>query len=99
MIEKHEVQNLAELARIKMNDEELASFTKDFEEILAYVSSLQKLNIDTINEESLRAIYPTNTFREDENSHESNAFTEKILKEAPKTHKGFIQVDKILNQE
>ena len=99
MMQKEEIKKLAELARITISEDELTLFAKDFDEILTYVSSLKDLKVGYLDEDVFANLYPKNVFREDENPHKENEFTQKILKEAPKTHDDFVRVDKILNQE
>ena len=46
MIDKKKIEHLAKLARIELSEEEKASFTKQVETILKFVSTLQQ--VDTI---------------------------------------------------
>jgi aspartyl/glutamyl-tRNA(Asn/Gln) amidotransferase C subunit len=40
MISREEIQNLAELSRLKLTDEEIATLRKDFDSILEYVGQI-----------------------------------------------------------
>jgi|SRR3989344_1747194 len=41
MISREEIQNLAQLSRLKLGDEEVAALQKDFDSILEYVGQIQ----------------------------------------------------------
>lgn len=99
MIDKEQIKDLSVLARIKMSEDEISSFTNNFEEIIAFVSKLQELNTENIDESVLNTIYPKNIFRVDKKPHKEGIYTKKILADAPNTKDGYIQVDKILNQD
>ena len=43
MISREEIQNLAELSRLKLADEEVADLQKDFDSILEYVGQIEKV--------------------------------------------------------
>ena len=64
-ISKEQVKHIAKLARLKLNDEELESYTKELSSILDYIEKLNEL--DTANVEPLtHPIENNNVFREDE---------------------------------
>ena len=48
MIEKEEIQHIAQLARLKLKKEELESLGKDLETILEYVDQLKKLDVSGV---------------------------------------------------
>ena len=93
MIEKKDVEKLANLSRIDISEEEKEVFIKDLDAILDYVSEVQEVVTDDIKPEAWQL---RNVMREDENPHKSGKFTEDILKEAPNTKDGYIKVKKIL---
>lgn len=45
MITKEDIQNLAKLARVTVDESELDAFAKDLENIVAYVGQLEKLEL------------------------------------------------------
>ena len=45
MISKEEIQNLAELARLKISDEEVAALQKDISNILEYVETVSSVEM------------------------------------------------------
>lgn len=94
MISDREIQGLAELARIKISDEEKESFKKQIEDILDFVSQIQELDIP-INKEGNLGVNK-NTLREDREPHRSGEFSEDILDLAPSKSKGYFKVKNIL---
>lgn len=52
MIEKQEVLKIIELAKLKVEDEKIDRFQKDFSQILEYVSELKELDTENISETS-----------------------------------------------
>ena len=93
MIEKKDVEKLAELSRIDISEDEKKMFIKDFDAILGYVSEIQKVSA---LEPKPQAGKLRNIMREDENPHKSGEFTKAILEEAPSVKNGYVKVKKIL---
>jgi aspartyl-tRNA(Asn)/glutamyl-tRNA(Gln) amidotransferase subunit C len=93
MISKEEVLKLAVLSRISITDDEANNLLKDMEGILSYIGQLGEVKVESAKSkaEDLR-----NVMREDIDSHQASAFTEAILKEAPKKKGDFVEVKKIL---
>ena len=86
-----DVENLAELAKLGLSDEEKQKLLKDMEGILAYVKQIEEVNVgDTKYEDTLH-----NVWRED--VLEPRDFSrELILKQFPDSQDGFLKVKKIL---
>lgn len=64
-LSREEVLHVAELARLSLNPEEIELFTRQLNDILAYVEQLQEL--DTVGVAPLAHVIPLwNAFREDE---------------------------------
>jgi aspartyl-tRNA(Asn)/glutamyl-tRNA(Gln) amidotransferase subunit C len=86
-----DVENLAELAKIELSEEEKKDMLKDMEGILAYVKQIEVAKL-TDNKDSAE-LY--NVWREDEL--EVREFSrELILKQFPSSQDGFVKVKKIL---
>lgn len=95
MLERKDIDNLANLARIALSDTEKDKLQKDMESILGYVSELQ--NAPSLDEEHKPDdYYLRNVMREDDEAFESGLETEIILNEAPKKRDNFFVVKKIL---
>lgn len=95
MLERKDIDNLANLARIALSDSEKDKLQKDMESILGYVSELQNAPKveDTHKPEDH---YLRNVMRDDNEPFESGANTEVILSQAPKRRDNFFVVKKIL---
>lgn len=87
-----DVKNLANLARIDVDDNEIENYKKDFDSILSYVDSIQSVKTSDIEPEH----FNKNTMREDEATEKTGANTDKLLKEAPGKKDGYYKVQKIL---
>lgn len=96
MIDSKEIDKLAELSRIEMTLEEKKEIQKDLESILGYVSEIQEVSTDLAvsPEERLETLH--NVMRADDNVNKEGAYTDKIVKSAPKSEGKYIKVKKIL---
>jgi aspartyl-tRNA(Asn)/glutamyl-tRNA(Gln) amidotransferase subunit C len=95
-MEKKDLLHLANLSRIRIEDQEIDSLKKDVESVIEYVSAVNSITADASLTKKIGAVY--NVFREDAVSNASGSYTEAILKEAPKV-KGRYQVKKIIQQD
>ncbi len=86
-----EVENLAELARIDLTEEEKQGLLKDFDSILAYVDMIK--TVDVGNVELQPDVY--NAWREDELK-EQDFSHDLIVEQFPASKDGFLKVKKIL---
>lgn len=94
-VTKKDVEYIAELAKLKLNEEELVSYTKDMNEILNYIDKLNEL--DTSDVEPLsHPIEAANVMREDKPA--DSIDREKALKNAPKADEQFFKVPKVIKQ-
>lgn len=91
-ITKEEVKNLADLARLGIEEKELEKMTQDIDSILGYVGVVQKYSGDTEREiPNLR-----NVMREDVVTNKSDEYKEDLLNNAPKREGDYLVVKKIL---
>lgn len=87
-----DVENLAQLARLELSDEEKSGLLKDLDSILAYVKVIESVEVgDSVQEYS---IY--NTWREDTEKAVSDFSKELIVGQFPDSQDGFLKVKKIL---
>jgi len=95
-----DIDSLAQLARIKIDSGEKAELQNEFEAILNYVSQLEKVDTSEITNDDLGNIVDLKniTREDDENSHESDEFTEILLKEVPSVENRYIKVKDILGR-
>jgi aspartyl-tRNA(Asn)/glutamyl-tRNA(Gln) amidotransferase subunit C len=97
MIEVKDIEKLATLARIKIDDSEKQELTKEIDSILSYVDQIKKATVDVDYTPAVGSVY--NVFREDIAVTTSSADREALLKEAPQREGDFIAVKKIIDQE
>ena len=92
-ISREEVSKVAHLAKLKLNEEQIANHATQIEKILDYINQLEK--IDTTNVPcTTRAIEVINNFRSDENLTYKNR--DEILNQAPSRENDFFKVPKII---
>lgn len=96
MLTKDDVNNLANLARIDLTEEEKDKLQKDMGSILDYIAELQKAPNVTESHQT-ENYYLKNVMRSDDNPNEPGVNTEKILEEAPKRRDNLFVVKKILD--
>ena len=94
MIERKDIDTLAELSRLELSEDEKNGFLKDLEGILAYVGDLKKVGGELPVEQDTALV--RNVMRADEVSHEPGVFTDDLLKAAPRNKDGYVVVKKIL---
>ncbi len=94
MITSQDIEKLATLARIKIDDAEKQSLTKEIDSILAYVDQIKKATVDMDYTPAPGAVH--NVIRPDEARTISPEDREAILNEAPDREGNFIAVKKIL---
>lgn len=92
-ITRQEVEHVATLARLKLDEEEIATFTGQMDAILSYVDKLSELNTDGIIP-TAHAVPMENAFRADEIRPSLGA--ESALANAPESAEGFFRVPQII---
>jgi aspartyl-tRNA(Asn)/glutamyl-tRNA(Gln) amidotransferase subunit C len=86
-----DVEKLAELSKIELNDKEKKNLLKDMEDILGYVKQIQEVEVADIEPEYSNK----NIWREDKI--EPREFSrEEIINQFPDEKDGFVKVKKIL---
>ena len=96
MATTEEVNKLAALARIRIEDKKLDTFTREFDAILAYVGQLDKLNLSGEKETkpSLQ-----NVMRKDDKPNTPGMFTGKIVAQFPESKNNALVVKQIISHE
>lgn len=92
-ITRKEVEHVATLARLKLDQDEISLFTGQMDAILSYVDKLSELNTDNIIPTS-HAVPMENSFRPDEIR--PSIGTENALANAPDRVEGFFKVPKVI---
>ena len=94
-ITKEEVEKVAHLARLELNENEINNHAEQLEKILDYIKELEKINTDDVPC-TTRAIEVTNVFRKDEKkNYDCN---EELLELGPSREDKFFKVPKIINE-
>jgi len=89
MVTEHDVQHIAELADVGINNGELATFTHQFNAILDYFDTL-----DTVKGNAAVKSELFNVLREDEV--EPSLPQEDVLRNAPAQEDGFIKAPRVM---
>lgn len=97
MITVTEIEKLANLARIKLDDSEKEGLTKDIDSILAYVDQIKEATVNMDYTPIPGAV--CNAFRDDSTVTTSPESREAILNEAPDREGDFVAVKKIIAQD
>lgn len=94
-----DIKKLADLARIDVSEEEMATIAKDFDPILAYVGQVQealKIVGQGNGDKKSEDYFLHNVMREDVVTNKRAEYTDKILADAPDTEGGYLKVKQIL---
>ncbi len=92
MVNKDEIKNLANLARIEITDAEADSLTTELDSILGYVGQIK----DASSGEVLNAPVLRNVLRDDVPTNSDNEYTVDLLNNAPSREGRYLKVKKIL---
>lgn len=90
-----DIKHLAHLSRLHLTDEEVEAYTKQFDEIVAYVDKIKEI-APGAGSQVIESNEVKNVLREDTVSSYENPET--IIDEAPSHQDNFVKVKKILNQ-
>jgi aspartyl-tRNA(Asn)/glutamyl-tRNA(Gln) amidotransferase subunit C len=94
-ITKEEVKNVALLARLELNEEEINNHVEQLEKILEYIKQLESIDTNNVPG-TTRAIEVTNRFRKDEKK--NSDCTEELLELGPSKEGKYFKVPKIINE-
>jgi aspartyl-tRNA(Asn)/glutamyl-tRNA(Gln) amidotransferase subunit C len=94
-VNKKEVEVIAELARLRLNENEIDYYTAQLNQILEYVDKLNELNIESV-EPLHHPVEGKNALRED--VRRESVSTAEALKNAPDKDENFFKVPKVIQQ-
>lgn len=100
MLTDKDIDHIASLARIKINEKEKDKLKKDMSSILGYIDKLNKIKTENIEPIS-QTTGITNAFRADKNRKEfkmDEELNEKLIGQAPHKKERFIKVKSILKK-
>ena len=92
IVSKDSVAHIANLAKIKISNEEIESFQKEMNKILDYFKMIDELNTDD-TEPTWNILDQVNVLREDKEKESLDQDT--ALKNAPQKERGFIKAPRI----
>ena len=93
-VSKEELLHIANLADIKIKDEEIDKYLNNLENILNYTELLNSMNLDELDE-TIGANDSSNVFRKDEIINFDNK--EGIMENAPEKERNMFKIPKVLN--
>ena len=88
------VKRIAHLARIKLQDHEVAPLERELNGILSWIEQLGEVNTDGV--EPMTAVIPT-TLRLREDVVTDGGIRDKVLANAPRAEHGFFAVPKVID--
>lgn len=95
MLSRDEIKNIAALARLGVEEEDIEKYQKDLSAVLDYFKELEKLDTENVEPIShITGMY--NVLREDRDVDFGSVGREAILKNAPETKDGSIKVKSVL---
>jgi len=99
MISKKEVQHIAKLARLGLEEKEIEKMGEELSLILDYFNLLKEVDVSRVEpsfyfSEELKEITTSDLMREDHV--EKNKTAKKLLDSVPETKEGFVKVKTIL---
>jgi len=94
-ITKEEVNKVANLARLELNENEINNHAEQLEKILDYIRQLEKIDTDDVLC-TTRAIEVVNVFRKDEKK--KSDCNEELLELGPSREDEYFKVPKIINE-
>ncbi len=94
MLEIKDIEKLAKLARIKLDEEEKARLLKEIDPILSYVAQIQE--VSSRGDDTKKAGTVRNVMREDVVLNKTGQFTDVLIADMPESKDGFLKVKKIL---
>lgn len=92
-ISDEEVLHIANLARIKLNENEIQDYKKNLEEILDFANTINQVDTENVGE-TIGINENYNVFRKDEIVQENNK--EELLFNAPSQDDGMFRIPKVI---
>ena len=97
MLTKKEVEKIAELARLGLNDDEKEKFAEDLSSVIGYIQKLSEVNIEKVEPVTGGTNLENVTRKDDETERISDPqMREQILSAAPDRQDDYFKVPSIL---
>ena len=94
MISKEEVQHIAQLARLRIDEKDVAKLQQDLAEILEYFEVLQEADVSKV-EPMIHSVALENVSREDAVRSKDPGLAQKLVDMFPSVREGFLKVKAI----
>ena len=93
-VSREEILRIAQLANLKIDDEEIEKYILNLQDILNYANIVNKVDVSGLNE-TIGANDNYNVFRKDEIKEFKNR--DVLLQNAPEQERGMFKIPKVLN--
>ncbi|MBE5806221.1 MAG: Asp-tRNA(Asn)/Glu-tRNA(Gln) amidotransferase subunit GatC [Clostridiales bacterium] len=93
-VSREEILRIAQLANLKIDDEEIEKYILNLQDILNYANIVNKVDVSGLNE-TIGANDNYNVFRKDEIKEFKNR--DGLLQNAPEQERGMFKIPKVLN--
>lgn len=97
MITKEEIIKIAKLSKLDVSENDLESYSKQISKILDYMSQLNKVYTENIDEFSNKLFDNNPDLRED--VVEPSLDRDKVLKNSPESDGVYVKVPKVISEE
>jgi len=98
MLSRKEVEHIADLAKIKLDKNNLEKFQRELSAVLEFVKKLQEIDTDGIEPVNGGTVLE-NIFREDNDYDQpDDRFRDKFLSNVPQSENGYLKVKRILEK-
>lgn len=95
MIQKEQVEHIAELARLKLSEAEISAMQKDLAEIFDYINLLEEVDISKV-EPTFYPLPLENVYREDKAEGSEPNTAKAMLEQVPQKQGDYVKVKEIL---
>ena len=92
---KNDIEEIALLARVGVNEQEIISYQKDLSSVLKYFEKLQEVDTDNV-EEIGHITGMTNVYREDKVTECKDEIKQKMMENVSSVQDGYIKVKSVL---
>jgi aspartyl-tRNA(Asn)/glutamyl-tRNA(Gln) amidotransferase subunit C len=92
-VDANTVKRIGRLARIRIEEDEVAGYQTEINSILGFVEQLSEINVDGV--EPMTSVMPM-TLRRRDDAITDGSYAEKIVKNAPLTEDNFFMVPKVV---
>tara|TARA_B100001115_G_C15592481_1_gene283425 strand:+ start:79 stop:375 length:297 start_codon:yes stop_codon:yes gene_type:complete len=97
MITKEEIIKIAKLSKLHVSENDLESYSKQISKILDYMSQLNEVDTENIDEFSNKLFDNNQDLRED--VVEPSLDRDKVLKNSPESDGVYVKVPKVISEE